>query len=361
MAKVIADTILLQSKAKEKLPILTSAGGIFTRRAFEQCSSETLASFKASLFNGKSVLVLAGGLGIDDIAFSRTFEQVYSIELNNQLNIISKLNFNLLNIENINRIEADATAYIENCQQKFDLIYTDPDRRSEDKRQILIRDHAPNVIDLLPKIKKLGNRLLIKCSPLYDYEMAINELENVKRIIAVSMDGEMKELLIECDFENKPDAITLQCTDISPKGTLSWLQNSSESQKDTARDPFTESDSYFYEAGASLVKMRLFLKYANQHQLHTIDPSIPFFTSAELLDPFIGRSFKLVKAFPFSSSILTEYMKQSGISSANIKTRGLKFNTDEIKRKLKVKDGGIDYFFILSSQKNKMVFHCQKI
>ncbi|MCC6818732.1 MAG: RsmD family RNA methyltransferase, partial [Bacteroidia bacterium] len=153
-------------------------------------------------------------MGIDDIALSKQFKEVVSVELNNELNNISIFNFNQLQIDNIDRITISAEEYLKQSNDHFDLIYIDPDRRSEEKRQILLSEHQPNIVELLPQLLNISNKVAIKTSPLYDHNVALQELSNITDLIAISRFGEMKEMLILCS--NNPSLVEpkITCVDI---------------------------------------------------------------------------------------------------------------------------------------------------
>lgn len=317
-----------------------------------------MAKFKASLFEGNEILILAAGLGVDDWAFSKSFKQVISIEPNVELNSISEFNFNTLKINNISRISTDAETFLNETNIKFDLIYLDPDRRQDDARQILLSQHNPNVIALLPLLKEKSNQLLIKCSPMYDYEMALKELHHIESIYSVSRNGEMKELLIECDFnrdELKP--LRLVCVDLSIDTKIEY---ESYDTKQTIPDNFFDSGLYFYEAGSSLVKMRKHHEYALKFGLRFINQTVPYYVSDNEHDNFLGRSFKLISSIDFSASKAKRYLKENHILKANIKVRGLKYKTADIVKSLGIVDGGEDYIFILPYKETVKMFHCKK-
>src|SRR5690606_30410619 len=122
-----------------KLPQFHKANCLIDKKGFEQSTSEAVAEYKATLLSGKKLLVLGAGIGIDDIAFSKTFEKITSIEPNIELNDVSRFNFNQLSIHNIERIDKNALEFLSLNTETFDCIYSDPDRRDEKGRQILLK------------------------------------------------------------------------------------------------------------------------------------------------------------------------------------------------------------------------------
>ena len=312
--------------------------------------------YKSNIFKGNNVLVLAAGLGIDDWAFSFSFNQVLSIDSDIELNEISRYNFNALDRKNIKRLDGNVEEYLEKVKFKFDLIYIDPDRRNEKGRQILLSEHKPNVVELLPILFNLSPKVLIKCSPLYDFEMAISEIPSTSEVYSVSKYGEMKELLVLAETENNNENISIICSDILKDNTI----NSYRTEKKRAYDLNIADGlgAYLYEAGSCLVKMRKNHEYAMGLNLLALDNSIAFYTSNNLNNQFIGRYFNIIKSINYNVKECLKYLKDNHISKANIKARGLKFNTEELKKKLKLKDGGEDYIFVIPFKNQMIMIHC---
>lgn len=331
---------------------------LISKRAFEQCTSESVALFKSKLFKGKSMLVLAAGLGVDDWAFSKTFETVTSIEPDIELNTISEFNFKKLNTSNIKRIANTAEGFLTGVTTHFDAIYLDPDRRLDDKRQILLKDHQPNCIELMEQLLKHSNTIIIKASPLYDYEVAFKELSNVKSLYAISRNGEMKELLIVCSAESiAPEDCQIFAVDCKN----SYYQIEEFTYTTETYNPISTDGKYFYEAGASVVKLRKFLNYGQALGLASVDASVPYFCSDQLVPGFIGRTFEIQAKLDFSAKSCQKYLKALNIDKINLKVRGLKYSTEALKASMKLKDGGDDYLFVLPHNGKTVGFHCRKI
>lgn len=346
----------LRSQANEKVPCLIKSGGFVTRRSLEQCSSELLATYKSDNFRGNNILILAAGLGIDDWAFSFSFQQVISIDSDKELNNISCYNFDVLNRKNIERIDINAEEFLLKNKSKFDLIYIDPDRRNDKGRQILLSEHQPNVVELLPRLFDISSKVLIKCSPLYDIDMAISEIPSISEVYSVSKYGEMKELLILAEDKPSIDCIAIYCSDIQKDNKTNTFEtnNKKEQKLKIAEDLGT----YLYETGSCLVKLRKNHEYAMELDLLALDKSVAFYTSNNINNQFIGRCFKIIKSMTYNVKECIEYLKVNNISKANIKARGLKFNTEELKRKLGLKDGGIDYIFVIPYKNQTILVHC---
>ncbi len=123
-------------KAKNKIPQFYNTPNITypTKLSLEQCSSEITGIYKSQLINGKTLVDLTGGFGVDSFYFSKEFKAVTHIEQNTDLHLLVKHNFNALKADNITLVNTTAEEFIENNTQQFDVIYIDPSRRNENQR-----------------------------------------------------------------------------------------------------------------------------------------------------------------------------------------------------------------------------------
>ena len=191
-ASLVATQVKYLQRAKHKLPRLYEAGCIIPPRAFEQSSSEESACVKA--ISGGSLLDLTCGLGIDTISFSERFDRVVALERDEVLARVVRYNLGLLGIKNVEVVTTAAEDYLSRCGERFDWVYVDPDRRSaEGKKMVRMEDCSPNVLEQMPHIERVADRLGVKLSPLFDVEEA-RRLFPSSEVEVVSIAGECKEL-----------------------------------------------------------------------------------------------------------------------------------------------------------------------
>jgi hypothetical protein len=355
----IIQTIDNDSNILNKLPTFHQNHCLISKRSFEQSTSEQLSKFKSIIFKGENMLVLTGGLGIDEWAFSQSFKKIISLDIDINLNNLARYNFNKLQINNIERLDCSAEVFLNQTDTTFDVVYIDPDRRVEGKREILLRNHQPNVIELLDKIKKITPKLLIKCSPLYDFEMALKEVEGIKTCYILSIKGEVKEMLLEIDFKTRQqDSIEIKCVDLKAQNHHFFECYVYDDNKPIKA---AQIENYFYEIGSSIVKVRKHHHYAELKKLKLININAPFYTSDKLEDHFIGRIFKVIKSLEYSNSNLKNYLKNNHITKGNFKVRGLPFKTADLLKNVAITEGGEDYFFIFSMNGKNTMIHAKKI
>lgn len=355
---LVLETISNIKKGSYKLPNLCSNYCWLPNKSYEQASSELTAFYKSLLFNGNSVLDLCGGLGVDDIAFSKVFSIVVSLDSDEELNEIVKYNFKKIGINNIERITVFAEDFIANNTSKFDLVYIDADRRpAANSKKFLLSDCTPNIIELLPQLKLITNQLLIKLSPMIDLNYCKSEIENIKEIHVVSLKNEVKEVLLLIDFSKINSTLVKAINIINEQNIHEFIELN---LFDSASKESNEND-YFYEPNASIIKANLSANYAQSLGLKMIALNTHFFVGNELIENFFGRSFKIVESFPFSKSMMKSYLKKKGISKANISKRNFPINEAAIEKQFDLKTGGDEYlFFTQNNQGEKLFFHCRK-
>ncbi len=357
--KLLAAQLTLYPKAKDKLPLFISKFCYLTTKSYEQSSSEALANYKASLYSGETLIDLTGGLGIDDIAFSRSFKKVISVDSDKELNMLTKINLKKFGISNIERITSKAEDFIQQ-DLSADLIYIDADRRltKSGKKAITLHDSSPDIPAMLNRIFEISGIILLKLSPLIDITYLNKVLPKVKEIRVVSLYNEVKEILVLIDssFSGEPEVIAIE---IPANGKIKQF-SSNYPLKDNVS--LAEDQNFFFEPSASLIKAGLVKLYADHLDLKPIAENNVYHTADTLpAEPF-GRVFSIVDKMPFGKSSFSKFLLESNITKANISSRNIPVKPEEIKKVFNLTDGGNEYFFFTSdNQKNKLVYHCRKI
>ena len=193
-AREVATQVKYLQRARRKLPRLYAACGIIPQRAFEQSSSEECASAKR--IGGESLLDLTCGLGMDAAALAGRFKRVVALERDQVLAAVTRENMRRMGIENVEVVNTSAEEYLAHCEEHFDWIYVDPDRRTDKGERVFkLEDCSPNVLALMPHIKRVGDHLAIKNSPLFDVEEAFRLFPDGS-VEVVSLHDECKEVMI---------------------------------------------------------------------------------------------------------------------------------------------------------------------
>lgn len=358
--RAIAEQIECFKKAEKKLPSLVKKSLIFEKLALEQASSEFTAKYKATLMNGNTLVDLTGGLGIDDIHFSKSIKKIYYCEIKQIVADIFKYNIEKLKIKNTEVINSDSIEFLYGLEDNsIDWIYIDPARRDENRRTVDLDFCSPNVYDNLELLFTKSSKIMIKVAPAFDISEAIRRFINLSQVHIISVDGECKEVVLILNSE---------ISNIKPTIFSVSLQSKNEFKTIFSGEYITKQDKnsyeikdYFYEPDCSIIKSNLTPLLANKYKMTFINQLTPYLSSNEFTNDFPGRSFKVITTILFNERKIKEYLKEKKIIKANIARRDFRLSVDEIKAKFKIKDGGDVYFFFTSdfNRRNIMIV-CEK-
>ena len=196
-ASIVATQVKNLQKARTKLPSYFAVQAIVPTLAYEQSSSEECAVRKQ--LEGESVLDLTCGLGVDSLALSKRFRRVVTIERNEMVAAVARENFRRLGAQNIEVVCSSAEEYLAGCTEHFDWCFSDPDRRgAKGEKLVRLEDCSPDVVSLMPTLKRIADKICIKCSPLFDVDEAFRLFGDCA-VETVSLGGEAKEVNIYID------------------------------------------------------------------------------------------------------------------------------------------------------------------
>lgn len=229
-AALVATQVKYLQRARRKLPSLYAARCIIPSRAFEQSSSQESARRKP--LSGGSVLDLTCGLGIDTMALAERFERVVALERDEVLAEVVRYNMSLLGVDNVEVVTTTAEEYVASTREHFDWVFADPDRRStEGRKMVCMEDCSPNMLELMPRLMQIAERVAIKLSPMFDCAEAFR-LCSPAEVEVVSTGGECKELNIYTGA--KEDILRVAIV-----GEGEWEYSASAMTINTDCEPFT--------------------------------------------------------------------------------------------------------------------------
>lgn len=355
--KELAQQIEAKKKCREKLPTWYGTPGIYypDKRNIEQCSSEATARYKAGLIQGRTLVDLSGGLGVDSHCFADHFERAIHCEIDPGLSQLAAHNFQRLGRTNIDCLPVDGIQYLRENPQSHDWIYADPSRRSGAKGKVfLLEDCLPNIPEHLDLIFLRTDRLLLKCSPMLDIGQGIKELRSVREVQVVALQGEVKELLFLLE-KGHTGKVAVKAVDLSGEGERAFAFDLEGEQGATAA--FGEPRAYLYEPHAAILKAGAFKSVGLAHGLKKLHPHSHLYTS-ESLTPFPGRRFQILESFPYSKKAL----KEAKVSKANLSTRNFPLTVAELRKRHKIADGGDAYLFFTTDLNGRLiVLICGKV
>lgn len=248
------------------------------------------------------------------------------------------------------------------------LIFIDPARRDDAGNKVVsLKDCTPDVTLLQEEMLSKADYVIIKLSPMLDWHRAVSELNCVKEVHIISVNNECKELLLVLSARNKGGnvgsnsfpvqdngSVLLSVEDFGHPGNLriysindsqSFVCDEMEMEESSVKiAPSTfEEMQYLYEPNASLMKAGCFSILSKRYEAKMLSKNSHLFVSRDLIAAFPGRSFRIIAISSFNKKELKRHL--SGITKANIATRNFPLPVAELRKRLKLKDGGETYIF----------------
>jgi len=353
----VVEQIWSRQKAKGKLDHWLGKEGIVFPPpiSVEQASSDLTGKKKASLVNGGEQMIdLTGGFGIDTYYLSQKFEHSTYVEQSEELCQCAKHNFKVLG-RPIDIINAEAERVL-NDLSPADLIYVDPARRDGQARKVFkLSDCLPDVAALQHHLLTKAKQVLIKLSPLLDIKSVLSDLEHVKKVFAIAVKNEVKELLIlmEADFEGDEQ---VHCVNLGQHGEDEFSFHFSEEA--ALNLPFAEIKRYLYEPNAAIMKAGGFKSVGERFQLFKLHANTHLYTSSELKPDFPGRIFDVLQPLPFEKKKLKKIFPDM---QANITVRNFPMSVAALRKKTQIKEGGEHYILACTGQEGKLLLLTKKI
>lgn len=387
--------------ALRKLPSWAACDGVVypPHLNMEQCSSEATARYKQQVArrwaeripnaSRTSMTDLTGGFGVDFSFTSRCFDCATYVERNASLCEVVGANLPRLGIRNAQVKCAEAEAVLKQTEPQT-MIFLDPARRDEHgAKTVLIADCTPDVCQLLPSLMQKSQFVMLKLSPMLDWHKAIVDLDGkVREVHIVSADGECKELLLVLAPDGKPE-VQVFCVDILSKPDSQGVyprsefvysiatnaqeeivENNSKLENSTSAQPTNSTfniqnsklpsatnltlniehltlninnSTFLFEPNASVMKAGCFDEIARAYGICAISRNSHLFLSDHETDGFPGRAFVIDAVTTMNKRQLRQTL--SGMKQANIAVRNFPLSVAELRKRLKLSDGGDTYIF----------------
>lgn len=263
------------------------------------------------------------------------------------------------------------------------LIFIDPARRDDAGNKVVsLKDCTPDVTLLQEEMLSKADYVIIKLSPMLDWHRAVSELNCVQEVHIISVNNECKELLLvlsarnmgemeasSTDGDSGEDVIDgAEGTDgeVKHAGSLriycvndaqSFVCEETDMEASSVKiAPSTlEEMQYLYEPNASLMKAGCFGVLSERYDARMLSKNSHLFVSQAPIEAFPGRSFRIIAVSSFNKKELKRHL--SGITKANIAIRNFPLSVAELRKRLKLKDGGETYIFAttLSNESHVLV------
>lgn len=363
-----------------------------------------------------SMADMTGGFGIDFSYLAPLFDHAYYIEQQEVLCRIARHNLKILGLEQAEVLHGDG---VERMPEKapLTLVFIDPARRDQQgKKTVALSDCTPDLSAIQERIRSCSRFCMAKLSPMLDIHQALQELKEVSEVHVVSVDNECKELLLilssgntentvgittaekRQDTGNNPTSETDKAENVSANKTediseskLEGAGTTSNSEQSVVRKPaetrifcvnlqkgeqqtfeytaqeeataeavYTDQPgTYLYEPNTSLLKAGAYKCLCARFGVRKLHPNSHLYTSDTLCADFPGRRFRITGSRTFSKQDLKQIARD--IPQANITIRNFPSTVQELRKKLKIKEGGDRYLFITTLKNEQhIILECLK-
>ena len=362
---------------------------------------------------------LTGGFGVDfSYIASRLGVKSMYVERQAHLCEVAKENFERLGLKNVSVKNGDGIEVLHSFHSKknaasdslgiteeqsqsllktnfgLKLIFIDPARRDDAGNKVVsLKDCTPDVTVLQEEMLSKADYVIIKLSPMLDWHRAVSELNHVREVHIVSVNNECKELLLvlsarnmgmnmvsETDLGAKHDEnLRIFCINDSQSFVCDETEMASSAVKMASPDKIVSSSvkavkkvspdritspdldemPYLYEPNASLMKAGCFGVLSERYDAKMLSKNSHLFVSEDPVEAFPGRAFRIVAVSSFNKKELKRQL--SGITKANIATRNFPLSVAELRKRLKLKDGGETYIFATTlSDESHVLVICER-
>jgi hypothetical protein len=360
---IIANQIAGRAKARTKLPEFYRTPNLIypALKNLEQASSQKTALYKSEEIgrqakNTGTVVDLTGGFGVDSYYLSKLFLSVIYVEPDSSLLEIAKHNHQKLNALNIRHHLGTAEDFLSKWTEEVNAVFIDPSRRIAGNRKISsLSDSEPNVTLLLNKIFEIAPTVIIKAAPLLDITAGIQALRNVHNVTVLSVNNDCKELLFFLR-PYQPNELVIKAVNLTSRGPENFDFTISEERGADVKHTLPEN--FIYEPNVSILKAGAFKCVANRFGLKKLDPNTHLYTSSELKRDFPGRIFELKRIIRSNVKSVREFFPEG---KANILIRNYPSSVEDLKKKLKIKEGGEEYLIAASADRQKLIMAATRV
>jgi hypothetical protein len=326
----------------------------------EQCSSEFTANYKAQLVRDlvrsrknslpiDSLLLvdLTVGFGVDFTMMAKALsedglssdEKMVCVERQENLCDILRHNLSIMKINQTEVICGDGVGYLHGLNHAC-VVFLDPARRDvHGGRTFAISDCTPDVLSIQRELMEKSDFVILKLSPMLDIHATVEALgiDNVRSIHVVSVANECKELLVVLS-KKQGESPQIHCVNDAFTFSCPFQDNTPLSVTQQVNEGL-----YLYEPNASLMKTRCFGLLCQKYGVESIGVNSHLFVSSRLIDDFPGRKFRINAISSLNKKDLKNHLQ--GIANANITTRNFPLSVQELRKRLKLRDGGNTYIF----------------
>ncbi len=354
--------------------------------SMEQCSSEQTARYKKRVLDrvlssildcdrsrNAHFIDITGGFGVDFSYLAQGFTEATYVERQEHLCEIARHNFPLLGLPHANVICKELESPLKlpilgtdlkrTCNgPETDLqgivVFIDPARRDTNgNRTYAIGDCTPNILGFIGELLNRTAVVMVKLSPMLDWHQTVEDINRasgsgnaVREVHIVSTQNECKELLLVLS-ERYESALEVHCVNDDEAFVFTLSE---------ANTPVSESRNAerLFVPNASVMKAGCFSEVESRFGVRQIARNSHLFVGGADVEGFPGRVFNILCVTTMNKKELKSAL--AGIDRANISVRNFPLSPEQLRKRLKIKDGGDIYLFATTTDEEEHVIYITK-
>ena len=301
---------------------------LFTRPGLEQATRLSIAARHARRFvdaGVQSVADLGCGLGSDAMAMASLDLEVTAVELDETTAACATVN--LMPFPSVRVVHADAqTVPLEG----IDGVWLDPARRttttSGTTRLWDPEDFSPP-LSFASDLADRGLPVGVKLGPGLPHDSVPAACEAQW----VSVDGDVAEVSLYFNALKRPS--------VRRAALVIADDSASELVAETDFDGGTVADvgpleGFLYEPDGAVIRAGLVAELADRLGGHLVDPHIAYICAPNLVQTPFARAYRVLEVRHYNVRALRQWVRDEGISTLDIKKRGMAVTPDELRKLL---------------------------
>ncbi|OFI39993.1 SAM-dependent methyltransferase [Arthrobacter sp. SW1] len=301
---------------------------LFTQAGLEQATRLAVAARHAARFASagtRHVADLGCGLGADSMALASLDIPVTAVELDETTAACATIN--LMPFPHASVVHSDATSV---PLDGIDGVWLDPARRTTSTSgttRIWDPEEFSPPLSFVESLAASGKSVGVKMGPGLPHELVPTGCEAQW----VSVAGDVTEVTLWFNKVARP-GIRRAALLLGPRGAAEIT-----SSKDFDGGPVPEVgpvEGYLYEPDGAVIRAGLVADVALQLGGHLLDEHIAYICAPELVDTPFARAYKVLDTMPLNVKALKAWVKAHGITSLEIKKRGVSMTPEELRKQL---------------------------
>lgn len=374
---VVTRQIGMLQRCREKLPSYYAARCVVQPVPYEQSSSEATARVRVAQLceelpeDARRLAVdLTCGLGVDAWALSEGFERVVAVEIDPERTEIARWNMKRLGRENVEVVCQSAEEFVAGYggAQPIDVVYVDPSRKREDGRRVYsLEESAPNMVTLMPALRQMARRVVVKLSPLFDVAEVRRVFGEDVRVEVVSLEGECKEVVAAVGWgpglrvtvvrRGETRHFDFEWSEVARQGSQ---ENGLAGEDLVGAYPCLLSPDVAFGKGRvveAYVARILAREVAGFQRMMCGE----YVLANEVPAGFAGTAYRVLSVHPYQPKVLKRWLREEGIRRINLHRRGFPYSAEQIARSLGVALGGTTEVVCAVVQKTPTVMIVERL